>query len=440
MTAAASPPTQASTPTATSSSVPARVGSQPPAVAPPTVEVVPARQPPTPSLLRVLMVVTVLSVLLFAGAAVGGLVTVRSSTTEAAATADQISRLQQIRIELQRADARALEHVLAGQGEDDTPSYRESLATARRLIIDAADADPGERETLRSVNSALDDYTTLLERARLGGESPDGLNALANSSVILRTQVEEPLDMLVTGNEEQLQRQGVRIPAIVVTGTGALALFCLLGTATVVLVRFRRVVNPGLTAAVVLVGLAYGVSVGVMSTADNATSVAARVDLPILQATADAQRQAHRTRSAESQIVLTREADGAAAQRWTEAADEVSSAVDRVPTRSRIHLISSTWNLYRVGHETVAVAARNGRWDEARRLVTATDPGSQGDLFATFDAEISQEFSSNSEALSGSLLDARRFVTAAAIIALLASGAAVAGTFLGLRARLREYA
>ena len=53
---------------------------------------------------------------------------------------------------------------------------------------------------------------------------------------------------------------------------------------------------------------------------------------------------------------------------------------------------------------------------------------------------MSQEFTTNSQALSGSLQDARRFVTAAVVIALLASGAAVAGTILGLRARLREYA
>lgn len=440
MTTAAPPPTQASTPTTTSSSVSARVGSQPPAVAPPRVEVVPVRQPPTPSLLRVLMVVTVLSVLLFAGAAVGGLMTVRSSTTQAAATADQISRLQQIRIELQRADARSLQHMLAGQADNDNPSYRESLAVARGLIIDAAEADPGERDTLRSVNSALDEYTTLLERARLGGETPSGLNALATSAVILRTQVEEPLAMLVAGSEEQLEQQAVRIPAIVVTATGAVALFFLLGTATVVMVRFRRMVNPGLAAAVVLVAVAYGVSVGVMNTADRATSVATRVDLPILRATADAQREAHRTRSAEAQIVLTREAEGPAAQRWAESADEVSAAVDRVPTRSRIHLISSTWSLYRSGHTAVAAAAGNGSWDEARRLVTATEPGSQGAVFSTFDADMSQEFTTNSQALSGSLQDARRFVTAAVVIALLASGAAVAGTILGLRARLREYA
>lgn len=440
MTTAAPPPTQAGTPTTTSSSVPAVAGSQPPAVAPPTVEVVPARQPPTPSLLRVLMVVTVLSVLLFAGAAVGGLVTVRSSTTEAAATSDQISRLQQIRVELQRADTRALEHLLAGQTEDDSPSYRESLAVARGLIIDAADADPGERDTLRSVNSALDEYTTLLERARLGGETPAGLNALATSTVILRTQVEEPLAALVSDNESQLRQQAVRVPAIVVSGTGAVALFCLLGTATVVLVRFRRVVNPGLTTAVVLVGVAYGVSVGVMSTADNATSVATRVDLPILRATADAQRHAHRARGAEAQIVLTRDAEGPAAQRWTEASEEASASVDQIPTRSRAHLIGSTWSLYRSGHDAVADAARSGRWDEARRLVTSTEPGTQRDIFATFDDGISRELAGNSEALSGSLLDARRFVTAAAIIALLASGAAVAGTILGLRARLREYA
>ena len=86
----------------------------------------------------------------------------------AGATTDQVVRVQSIYADVLRADADASNAFLVGGLEDPAQraDYEAAIKRAATTITAAASAQPADGVALAALNSALQDYAALVERAR----------------------------------------------------------------------------------------------------------------------------------------------------------------------------------------------------------------------------------------------------------------------------------
>lgn len=399
----------------------------------------PARDYPTPALLRLLVTLTVLAVVVFTTVATGQLLGARAALAETAGHVAQLNLLEDVRTELLRADAAAVLRLLEDPQDPARPDYRQSLDRARVLLIDAAEAQSADRDLLVAVNRDLDEYAALLERARAAQARPESQDALLAAGDQLRTVVTPVLDDLVAANAQRVFDGAGRFPLVVVI-TGALSLALLIGLTVVTMLRFRRVVNLGLAGALVLVGVSAAVAIGTLSFAQNQARSALAYDIATLRATAAARGHAYDARAQEALVVLTRPGTDTLERSWAAAADAAATAVGRVPERATEQELSEAWSDYEDSHARVREAVSTGQWDEARGLATGEESDSAGARFDVFDSLVSEAMTTSADNSRLRLLAPRPDLVVAATVTALTGLAAIGCAFAGIRPRLREYA
>lgn len=398
----------------------------------------PARAYPTPTLLRLLMTLTVLAVIVFTTVATGQLLGARVALAETAGHVAQLNLLQDVRTDLLRADATAAMGLLEEPREAARPGYRDSLDRARVSLIDAAEAQSADRDLLVAVNRDLDEYAALLERSRAAPAGPESQSALLAAGDQLRTAVTPHLDNLVAANAQRVFDGAGRFP-IVVAIAGALSLALLICLAVVTMLRFRRVVNLGLAGAFVLVAVSAAVAIGTLSLAQNEARSALAYDIATLRATAAARGHAYDARSQEALMVLTRGGSDTVERSWAAAAEAATIAVGRLPDRAIADELDEAWSDYEDGHARVREAVSAGQWDEARALATGADSDSAGTRFDVFDTLASEAMTSADNSRLR-LLAPRPDLAVAATVTALTGLVAIGCAIVGLRPRLREYA
>ena len=122
----------------------------------------------TPGRMRVVGIVSVVATLLFGLAAGQAFRSADGALDRAVANTDQLVRIQAIQTNVIQADADATNAFLVGGLEPaaQREDYTRAIASASRLIAEAAQHQPADGTALGALNQALVAYTSQVEQAR----------------------------------------------------------------------------------------------------------------------------------------------------------------------------------------------------------------------------------------------------------------------------------
>lgn len=355
-----------------------------------------------------------------------------------AANTAQLTRVHDIESSLFRADAIATNAFLVGGLEpaEQRASYDDGLEEVSRLITEAADAQPADRDALTVLNTQVLRYAEQMQQARANNRQglPVGAQYLREASAELRSDALPVLDALVAANEvratDAFSRHNVLLAAL-----PGIVLLLLLGWFNQQLARvFHRRFNIGLVAgAGVVLALTVAAAAVTWSLASDASRLqdgefATAVD------TATARTAANDAKSNESLRLIARGSGAAFEEAWAEADARVQELI--VGDEELIGL----WDAYRDGHAAIIAADEGGDWEGAVEQAVSTDEGSASTVFAAFDERAAAIVESSSDSVTDSLASGGWRAVLAAIAVLLAAGAAVAAVSWGLTARRKEFA
>ena len=393
----------------------------------------PPRTPSTPRLMLGLLTLCVAVVVLFTTVAVGSLVSARSELSGATHSVEELIRVNEIRTELFRADSAATHAYLNGADSSDSDAA-DALGNARVLLVDAARAEPRDQDALEEVNRGLDAYVATLERARMAQGTLLGVSALAEAGDLLRTKVLPPLAALSTDNSARVVTQTGGFPGYLLVATGVLAVAALLTLWVAAAIRFRRVVNPGVFGALLLVVGSFVVSGTVLLQTDGAVRDTARHSIPVLRATSEARAHGYDAHARAALSVLAQTPAPSAQQPWDTAAAETRQNLDRPVVRDHAPQLTTLWSAYEKAHAQVREDALAGRWEAAAAAVAA---GNQA--FSGFDEAAATVTTDTAQTVRHELQQPRNGLLLGSIASALAGLGAIAAAVAGLRPRLREY-
>jgi hypothetical protein len=307
-----------------------------------------------PSALTRWRLIAALGVLAFTALTVAQLVLGMNAASRAAADADQVIRIQDLKVDLLRADALATNAFLVGGLEPNAQraAYDDALAGASTAITAAAEAQPADQAALAELSSLVLRYGSDMEVARANNRQglPVGAAYLREASADLRgrgmTLVESLLDANTARAKASLDDQHplwVAIPPI-------LALVLLGVVNQWMAPRFRRRVNTGIAIAAVGV-LALGiaaVSASASQAAENARLSSG--EYADLVAAAQARGAANSAKSNESLRLVARGSGKTFEDAW---AKDATAVRDTMPGES-----DDAWSAYEASHREIVPARR----------------------------------------------------------------------------------
>lgn len=400
----------------------------------------------TPGRLRAVGILCVVAALGFGLAAGQAFRSADGALTRAAANSDQVVRIQAIQTNVVQADADATNAFLVGGLEPPAQrsAYTTAIASASRLVADAAQHQPADGAALGALNEVLVGYTSEVEQARANNRQalPVGAQYLRNASASLRSEALPLLANLGAANNERVAEEFDR--------AGRASLWLLIpGLLTIVVLavglvwlarRSRRYVNVPLAAGalVVLVTIVLG-TVGLAGVKDDVDSTRDGVYAATLS-TARARTAGFDAKSNESLTLIARGSGGAFEKAWQASASVVTTELtqlDRNPASSG--LAPLPWSAYAAAHEKIRALDDSGDWDGAVQLATGTGPDTGNATFAAFDTSSDQQLADLSARTSRQLEQSGGWLPVAGALGILAGVLAAVCAWWGVSQRLEEY-
>lgn len=437
--AMAPPPPQASSTrpaqAATGATAPATAATAPgTATTPATAATKPASGLSTPAWLARIRLLTAVTLLVAGLVGAGSALAVWRATDSAAANAEQLLRAQDIKVSMLRADALATNAFLVGGLEpaDRRAAYDAAISQANRDIVDAAQAQPADRQVLEALGQAVADYTNAMTLARANNRQgfPVGAGYLNQGSTELRSAALPLVDALISANDDRA-RSGMTVtlwPFLLLAVT-ALALLTLVWVNQRLAARFRRRVNPG----VALAGLAALVGLGFATVATFAQSTESSTvrtgSYAQAVAASDARSAGNDAKANEALRLVSRGSGKAYEQKWVAAAKTVTDT----------GVAGRQWSAYAAAHAKIVALDDGGDWDGAVAAATTAAGGSATADFTAFDdaakAQVEARSNATTSALQGGLVVLLVAAAFGFVLCLLAAGLA----WRGVSQRLEEY-
>lgn len=407
----------------------------------PTVAVAPAKaRRSTPQRLRLLSTGVILISLIFG--VVGAMIFsyLAYSLDRANADATQLIRVQTIQTNLLAADATATNGFLVGglAPAAQRESYQRAIDEASVLITEAARAQPADGAALSALNDEVVSYASTVEQARANNRQglPVGAQYLRIASAELRTVALPILDNLVEANTTRASdAMHVGVPAIVFGILGLVALAGLVLALMWLARTFRRWLNPGLTAAAVVVLLAWVAGVIALSTINGGVSELQNGSFTRLTLVSQARIEANNAKSNESLTLIARGSGASFEQAWQNSAQQVQANLDQ----SGNDQLGELWQDYAQVHTAIRKLDDGGKWDQAVSRATGSADNSANTTFSSFD-RAATEFVDEMAGLTKDGLTGPRtgLVIGAVLILMVGIAAALLGR-RGVAERLREY-
>jgi hypothetical protein len=400
----------------------------------------------TPGRLRALGALTVLAALLFGLAAGQAFRSADGALERAAANSDQLVRIQAIQTNVVQADADATNAFLVGGLEPaaQRADYTTAIASASRLIAEAAQHQPADGPALGALNQSLIAYASEIEQARANNRQalPIGAQYLKDASANLRSDALPLLKNLVDANNERVaeefDRAGRALLWLVVPGVLTLLV---LGLALVWLARrTRRYVNLPLAAAalIVLVTLVVG-AVGLTGVKRQVDAARDGVYAATLS-TAQARIAGFDAKSNESLTLIARGSGTAFEKAW-QASDAAVKAelteLGRNPASASLDPLP--WSGYASVHQQIRTLDDSGDWEGAVELATGTGSGTGNATFAIFNTSSDQQLAGLSDQTAQQLDVAGGWLPLAGALGVLAGVVAAVCAWWGVSLRLEEY-
>ncbi|MGY4765571.1 hypothetical protein ACXC9Q_01480 [Kribbella sp. CWNU-51] len=404
------PPATWSSPSAQQSS---NTASQPPSARKPGARgLVAAWFEGTPGRMRAFLVLAAAVSIVFGLAAAQGFRQSDGALDRAKANAAQVVRIQAIHTNLVSANADATNAFLVGGLEppDQRQHFVDSMASAARLISEAATAQPADQEALGELNTTLITYDGLIEQARANNRQglPIGSQYLRDANAVLQNDSLPLVNALVEANEQRVDTEfdGVRLGTIWVVAGGLLALVVFVITLRWLARRTHRYVNIPIAAGGLLILLTTIVGgVSLSSASGNASSTRDDAYAKTL-ALSRARIAAYDARSNESLTLIAR----GSGDTFDKAYNTASATVDDELKKSSgtVDGLTDRWNSYKAIHTKVRAADTGGNWDDAVAMAVRNSGTDSGvDTFNAFDQSSADQLQLTSDTVSSELSDTR---------------------------------
>lgn len=427
------------TPTATSTApAPAPSGLVPAQPRPVATRRGPHRGSPTPTLLRWSRLLLVVVLLATMGGA--GFFLLRSHDEAHGAHTDvlQYRRIASVRATMLQAHATATTGHLRQSGPTaaEQKELSEALARTNTLIMEAAIAQPQDRERLTSLMGLASNYAADVEAARAAREtSPEGASArLVEADAVLMGKALPLLDDLEAVNASRMTSHAA-VPPFAPAVSGAVAALALLGVSTLVARRSHRIVNVGLALALVGVLTTTTLTTGAIARTNGVVEQAKKVDIPAATSLAQAQRDLLEAKAADSLALLVPARKAEFASRATKALERGSASLAHAPAADRSGQLGSDLAAWRTAHDAVAT----GTPARALDIATSTQPTASTPTFGVLDTHLTEAFTKTTTTLAGSLSTGSNTLAGVAIGSALLLLASLVSALAGIGARLREY-
>ena len=405
----------------------------------------------TPGRMRLFGALAAIAAIVFGLAGAWNLWSSAQALGRAGATTDQVVRVQSIYADVLRADADASNAFLVGGLEDPAQraDYEAAIKRAATTITAAASAQPADGVALAALNSALQDYAALVERARAENRQglPIGVTYMTSASSGLRTTAVPILEALLQANTERSRGElGAASSSWPTLVAGVLAVLVLVLVSIWLARRTHRYLNSGLAGATVavLVALIFGLVVfnGIGSDAKRV----ADNQLAGTLALTSARTAAFDARANESLGLIRRGQAGPFETLWKARDAEVTARLKALVGRvswyggsgTNASALSTAWSAYEKAHAEVRTLDDGGSWDAAvAKATTATEsPRTTFDAFQAASATAVDGFQS---ALTGDIEGPTTKARIAALVLLLAGLAAAVLSTRGIAQRVEEY-
>lgn len=394
-----------------------------------------------PRLLNRWQVVAVLACLVFAAVTASLQVMSWQANRAAADNTEQLVRVQNIQSTLFRADALATTAFLTGGLEppEQRAAYDDAIDTITRQIADAARAQPADRAALADLNAAVTTYNATIAQARANNRQgfPVGAEYLRTASTGLRdTSVEGSAipvaQALVAANADRAESElGAQHPWLVLL-PGLVALGLLWWVNAQLARRFRRRVNVGIAGAFVAVAVLTLVAFVVAASQAGSNGDLREGSYAASYRESTARTAGNDAKANESLRLISRGSGQVYEDRWVVASQVVEdNASDET---------AALWSDYADVHQEVVDLDQGGRYDEAVRLATTTDPSGSTAAMDAFDARSQEIIRDSGAATTQALRGGNTAILVLAVVTLLVGIGAAGLAVWGIGQRRREYA
>jgi hypothetical protein len=394
--------------------------------------------------MRALLVLAAAMSVVFGLAAAQGFRQSDGALERAEANAAQLVRIQAIHTNLVSANADATNAFLVGGLEppEQRQHFVDSMASAARLISEAATAQPADQKALGELNTTLITYGGLIEQARANNRQglPIGSQYLRDANAVLQNDSLPLVQALVQANEDRVDTEfdNVWRGTIWVLVGGVLTLVVFGITLSWLARRSHRYVNVPIAAGALLVLLTTIVGgVALSSASGNASSTRDDAYAKTL-ALSRARIAAYDARSNESLTLIARGSGDAFDKAYNTAAATVDDELKK--SSGTVDGLNTQWNEYKRIHGEVRKADTGGNWDGAVAMAVGTTKNNNSvEAFKSFDESSAEQLQSTSDTVSSELSDTRGGLPPIGWLGLPLGIAAALLVVWGMSQRLEEY-
>jgi hypothetical protein len=396
-----------------------------------------------------LTLATALTVLCALALSIGGWYSIdrrESAIDDAAAAAQQLIRVQDVRVLVVQADSIASNAYLEDgqESRDQREQYDDRITSASSRLVEVSNAATGGQvATLEAVSAQLATYVGLVEQARsnnrqgfpVGSAYQRQARVVAESLVAALRSVEQNARTQVNDSMQRAHRASW---LLVVTAFLLLAVL-VLGSLWLA-ARWRRLVNVPLAIAGVITLLVLTAGIGVNGRAVSQASTAVRGALTSADLLAQARAAAFDARSNEALTLIARGNGQAYEAQWTLSSDVVGRALTESCERfDRGCDALEAYGDYTAEHVTMrAIEDEEGDWESA--VDTVTDPGGALSVdFVAFATSAENDLALESQDATTAFSDAVGALGTLRVLVVLAGLLGAVLALVGYGQRLREY-
>lgn len=403
--------------TQTTSAPPATRPAQaaPPAPAPST-PAQPVKQGPveawlagTPGRMRTLLIALAVIAVLFGAAAAQGFRSSDGALKRAEENTAQLVRIQSIHTNLVSANADATNAFLVGGLEPPAQRahFDQSMATAARLIAEAATAQPADQKALGELNTTLLNYQGLIELARANNRQglPVGSQYLRDANALVQGDSLPLLTELVKANESRVNTEfdGVGGGNTWLLLAGLITLIAIVLGLIWLAKRTHRYLNFPIAAAGVVVLLTVIIGGSALVSANNSAEDTKRQSYAETLALSRARIAAYDAKSNESLTLIARGSGTAFEEAWVKSSKNVDDQLRGTSTPG----LQDAWANYIKIHKDIRDKDNKGNWELAVAQAIGASGQTSNSAFKAFDDSSSQRLADLSSLARSELSDAR---------------------------------
>jgi hypothetical protein len=395
-----------------------------------------------------LQAATALTVLCAIALSIGGWYSIDRRETaidDAAGAAEQLIRVQDVRVLIVQADSIASNaYLLAGQEpREQREQYDDRIATATsRLVAVSKSAAASDVATLEQVSTQLTTYVGLVEQARsnnrqgypVGAAYQRQARVVAESLVESLRIVEQSSRSRVNNSIDRAERAGWLLVL-----TAFVLLSVLIGGSGWLAVRWRRLVNVPLAVAGLLTLLVLTVGAGISHRAVSNAGDTVRGPLAAADLLAQARAAGFDARSNEALTLIFRGNGQGYETQWELSTNVVDQALTRgCDDFGQACEAIDQYAEYRASHDEIrTLDDEEGDWDAAVALLTGGGrPATSFDAFAqTADSSLALNASNATQGFD----DAVSSLGGLRVLVLLVGVVSAVLAVIGYGQRLREY-